>query len=512
MPAGARYCFLLACLITSFLCSSSFSSPIYVDCCATGPVHNGASWNTAYLSIAQGISAASGTDEVWVRTGTYYERLTLSSYTKIYGGFLGFETSLNQRLIGAFPTIIDASHISRVIDMPVGSRITVDGLTLRNGRADRGGGIRCSTNSTVTLANCRIENCEAAVRGGGVLYDTYAMGTMTNCWVSGNKAPDGGGVVVEYHSYPTLQGNIIAGNHATQSGGGLFCPFHSGAALANCTIAYNRADTSGGGVYCDYGGPVSLSRCILAFNAAPTGGGFYADGSSSQATLSACDWFGNSVGDVGGVLNSLPADGSNITSNPLFLMPESGEFGLHAGSQCAEMGAIVCRSACVVNRIGTAKQLSDTTNVRLTNKVVSCVDENVVYLQEPDRSAAIAVVGLTGCAPGRMVTSVTGSLSTVGASRVLNVTSDSLSDGVLSDMRPLGTRTSWLNTMIGVYARTWGRVQSVSADGFALRDGQYSIHVRYSVTPPTAGQFVIVDGTYGIDGTFLAKTIQTVHR
>ena len=135
-------------------------------------MHNGTSWATAYLSIAQGVNAASSSSDVWVKAGTYYECLTLKSYTKIYGGFVGFESSLGQRVVGAFSTVISACKLGRVIDMPTGSRVTIDGFTLRDGKADRGGGIRCSTNSTMTINNCRIKGCEATALGGGVLYDT----------------------------------------------------------------------------------------------------------------------------------------------------------------------------------------------------------------------------------------------------------------------------------------------------------------------------------------------------
>jgi hypothetical protein len=493
---------LLVCLI-----ATSSRAAVYVDCRAPGTIHNGASWKTAFLSISQALRSIGNGGEVWVKTGTYPESLTLNVYTTIYGGFLGFETSTSQRLPGAFPTVISAGHQGRVIGMPDAARVTLDDLTIRDGKADRGGGIKCPTNSTVTIRNCRVENCEATDYGGGVCYDVYTQGRMDNCFVTNNEAPKGAGVVVAYHSYPTLHGNVIVHNHATVSGGGVWCPFHSGALMENCTIAYNQADVNGGGVYAYYGGPVTLKSCIIAYNTAPAGGGLYTDGGTSQVTLTACDWYANSVDNLGGVRTSLPAGMGNLTSDPMFLMPSYDEFHLRLGSPCATMGAFAVEPVYPIDRIGVGKLLADGTSVKLANKVVTCVDGNTVYLQEPDRTSAIAVRGLTGCSPGRILTSVAGTLSTDGASRVLCATSFTICPNGTFDPRPLGTRLSWLSTIPGIYSLTWGRITALTPDGFEISDGQCIARVRYAGAQPRVLDFVTITGACGLDGTFLARSV-----
>lgn len=500
---------VLACLLG--VCAPAVAV-VYVDGSASGHIHNGSSWQTAFTSIGQALSSMPNGGEVWVRAGTYPERLLLKLYTKIYGGFLGFETSTDQRLIGAFPTIISGGRKGRVIDMPTGSRVTLDGLTIRGGKADRGGGIRCTTNSVANISNCRIENCEATARAGGVLYDTYAQGRMENCLIAHNKALSGGGVVIEYHSYPTLQGNVIVRNHATLSGGGVYCPFHSGALLVNCTVAYNHADLNGGGIYAYYGGPETFNYCIVAFNTAPAGGGLYADGGRSSVTLSGCDWCGNSVGDLGGWLTSLPAGGANITSDPMFLMPDAEDYHLTVGSPCAGIGAFALSDTYAIDRIGVAKRLADGASVRLANKVVGTVDGDTIYLQEPDRSSAIAVHGITGCTQGRIVTSVAGTLSTVAGARVLEASSFALCASATFSPKPVAVRVSWLSTAAGIYARTWGSVDALTPDGFVLRDGQYWVNVRFTGARPPVGDVVSITGTYGIGGAFIARDLVTITR
>jgi len=481
------------------------SAAVYVDCSAPGPTHNGASWQTAFLSISQALSYLGNGGEIWVKAGTYRERLTLNTYTTLYGGFLGCETSPSQRLPGTFPSVISGGGKGRVIDMPTGARVTIDGFTIRDGKADKGAGVNCTTDTNVTLRNCRIVCCRATSLGGGVLFDNYAQGAVSNCLIERNEAPKGAGMVVGYHCYPTISGAVITRNTASVSGGGVYCPFHSGASLSNCTIAYNTAGVNGGGVYAYYGGPVTLRYCIVAFNAAPDGGAFYADGGSSQATLTNCDWYGNSVPAFGGALVSFPANAANIASDPLFIMPEADEFHLRAGSPCSGMGAFALSSAYAIDRIGVAKRLADGTSIKLANKVVSCADGATIYLEEPDRSSAIAVSGVTGCTVGQILSSVTGTLT----NGVLSASSSATWPYGTSIPKPLGCRVSWLGAMEGIRATTWGRVSALAYDGFELSDGQWSIYVRYSGQKPQVGELRTVTGTRCTDGSFRGTEVVT---
>lgn len=321
-------------LVLSFSASATI---VYVDCSAPGTVHNGLRWSTAFLSINQALKYLRNGGEVWVKGGLYKERLLLNTYSTIYGGFRGSETSPAQRQIGAYLTVIDGQRAGTVITAPVGSRSTIDGLVICNGYADKGGGVSCGTNSIVNIRNCRVENCGANTLGGGVYFDTYTQGTMSNCIVDYNWALNGGGVVVQYHSYPTLQNTVIARNHAARSGGGLYCPFHSGALLINCTLACNVADVNGGAIYAYYGGPETFRYCIIAFNTALTGGGLFADGGSSSAVLAYCDWFGNAVSNVAGYITRLPS--GSLSVDPMFVSLDRDDFRILPSSPCPTLGA-----------------------------------------------------------------------------------------------------------------------------------------------------------------------------
>jgi hypothetical protein len=77
----------IAFLLSALLSTSAYSAVIYVDQNAPGPEHDGASWETAFLTVQQGLSASSSGSEVWVAVGVYVECITLKLGVALYGGF-----------------------------------------------------------------------------------------------------------------------------------------------------------------------------------------------------------------------------------------------------------------------------------------------------------------------------------------------------------------------------------------------------------------------------------------
>src|SRR3954465_2033726 len=74
------------------------STTIYVDANATGAVHDGTSWNTAFVDLQQGLTAAVSGDEIHVADGTYkptsgtarYISFELKDGLIIEGGYAGY--------------------------------------------------------------------------------------------------------------------------------------------------------------------------------------------------------------------------------------------------------------------------------------------------------------------------------------------------------------------------------------------------------------------------------------
>ena len=336
----SKYLKLIVIVSLCLIASGNCLAAVYVNANAAGLVHNGKSWNTAYKSVQDALNSLKTTGEIWVAGGVYRECITLKkNYVKVYGGFRGNETKLTQRILGAYPTIIDAGRTGRPIEVLRNIWCTIDGVNVRQGFADRGGGICCRTNSNVMIRNCRIENCEARDFGGGVYLDRYAKGEMSNCVIAYNTASMGGGAVIEYHSYPKWTNILIIRNLAKVSGGAIYCPYHSGADLKYCTLAFNKALVNGGAAYTYQGGAVKLGNCIIAFNSAPIGGGIFGGGNSSNTYFSNCDFYANDGGNLGGAIKQPPSYLRNFSADPMFFDSSVDDFHLCKGSPCAGIGS-----------------------------------------------------------------------------------------------------------------------------------------------------------------------------
>ena len=498
-------------LISAVLClvGATAAQPaiFYVDADAPGPTHNGSSWATAYRSVGQAVGSTPAGCDIFVAEGIYRESVAITSNKRLYGGFLGHETSLVQRMAGAFRTVIDPGSAGRGIDVGYGVYATIDGFTIRNGKADKGAGIRCGTDTTTQILNCRIERCVATQWGGGIYTAPYSYGNINDCIITDNRAPNGGGTYVEYHSYPVLRRCVIVRNHATVSGGGAFGPYHAGPDFENCTIAFNSAEVSGGGAYDYYGSPMILNYCIVAFNSAPVGGGLFGGGSTSALTYSHCDLYGNEGGDIGGVIRPASPAYGNISADPLFLFPGSDEFRLRNDSPCAGIGAYPLGPPYDLDRVGIAKLLPDGTPVKLNCTTVTCVDGDTVYLQSPDRSAVIAVQGLVGRSPGDLMASVTGVLGTsLSGERVLTTSASVVHASGVHFPKPLGMPIRSLPAALGLHVKTWGRVTEILPDGFTLFDGVASVPIRWSGAV-SDGSLVSVRGVYTIAADLLASEL-----
>lgn len=142
----------LATLLLSFL-----TRPTLVSRASPGTyyVREGATGNcisaaTPCSSVQRAINlATSPGDEVWITTGIYTENLDINHSVKLRGGW---DTSFTVQSPASTPTILDGSgeHNVHIEDVPP-AEVTIDGLTLRNGKD----GIHID-NGNVTVERCTI--------------------------------------------------------------------------------------------------------------------------------------------------------------------------------------------------------------------------------------------------------------------------------------------------------------------------------------------------------------------
>jgi len=191
---------------------------------------SGTSWTTAFRTISNGITHATGTtNTVLVSNGTY----TLTAQIQIENAIT--VTSLN----GSASTFVNGNYPASNIRCFYlnHTNAVVDGFTITNGYlpAASGGGVWVKSGS---FRNCTIMFNTGYQYGGGVYMDE--TGVVSRCTIVSNKAThasasQGGGVAMR--SICSLRDCTIQGNSGTNGSG---VSFDSGAPeMVNCIVSNN---------------------------------------------------------------------------------------------------------------------------------------------------------------------------------------------------------------------------------------------------------------------------------
>lgn len=229
---------------------------LYVDAYATG-ANNGASWEDAFTDLHSALFAAQPGDCVWVALGTYkpadsYNRevsFNLKGGVKLYGGFAGVETALEQRNWERYKTTLsgdiglpndesDNSYSILYIET-TDSETVVDGFTFTGGNANNydpfisrysrgkcGGAIYVMAHGTANpeIRNCSFEHNYAREFGAAVYLYTgegkEEIIPFENCWFTDNRAdgslPQVGSTGSNFRVFPnpannsaTIEGDVV---------------------------------------------------------------------------------------------------------------------------------------------------------------------------------------------------------------------------------------------------------------------------------------------------------------
>ena len=224
-----KWIFIFSCILYCATTPCLISQVIYVDANATGSA-DGTSWNDAYPSLKDALSAASGGDTIWVAMGTYLpttddnrdSSFVLKDGVKMFGGFTGTESALAERDWEANPTVLsgdiglpgDSTDNSYTIlyMRDVGSATLVDGFYFLYGNADAsvsdiapatcGGAMYIDGSDAEAhprIWNCRFEANYAKLCGGAVYVDGSNDGSVApqfyNCFFYSNVADHTGGAI-----------------------------------------------------------------------------------------------------------------------------------------------------------------------------------------------------------------------------------------------------------------------------------------------------------------------------
>src|SRR5436190_1834068 len=262
------------------------------------------------------------------------------------GDIINFDSSLNGQRItlisgelivdkdvtisgpGAKNLAVDGNAQSHVFDVNPGKTVTIDGLTVTNGRANvfgSGGGIYNNA-AALTVTNCTFSG-NSATNGGGGIGNSLGGATLTvsNCTFSSNSAVHGGGAIGNLGTL-TVTSCTISSNSASFGGGVANRAYdHEAATLTttNSTISGNSANSLGGGIS-NFGMGARLELGSTIFKVGSSGGNIY----NSVGTVISLGY--NLSSDNGG--GYLTGPGDQINTDPLLgpLQDNGGPTFTHA--------------------------------------------------------------------------------------------------------------------------------------------------------------------------------------
>ena len=369
----------------------SLQAQIFVNTAATGN-NDGSSWANAFVHLSDAIAASEEGDEIWVAQGTYLPgglaafrdtSFYLNHNVRMYGGFVGTESGLNERgNYESHPTILSGDvegndiagnftdnrddncrHVM-FLDTMVSNDFVLDGFFIQNGQTDgaSGSGNDRRAGGILSYGAPIIENCTFIANYGyfaGALYPRAADATgikVRNCQFFGNRAQSGGAMYLVSIGAGLLEDCLFEDNQADGFGGAIYnqasidtfinCEFIRNQAgadsrggamyvtecftlLQNVTFANNDASSrTGGAIHFNADDDPCVARvvdCTFRGNAARWGGGLTLYGTRCRVDLENSEFSLNEVETSGGAVSVGFAAQLNV-DNCLFQENTSSNF------------------------------------------------------------------------------------------------------------------------------------------------------------------------------------------
>jgi hypothetical protein len=253
---------------------------------------------------------------------------------------------------GSGSPVLDGGNARRVLLLATtaaNADITVDGLTIRYGNADYGGGLNVATvGADITVKNCTANDNTAGFVAGGInLFSNTGNVTVTGCSFSRNASPNASG-----YPYGTAGGLFIqtdgTGTVITMTGctfiqntaqrdaaGAMLYPLGTNSTVIaeSNTFTNNSAKEAGGGCWIRCPGGSSNVRCrnnSLSGNSSTVAG--YGGGTYIQIASGVINYFDNihsgnyTVWQGGGLFIEHSGGTLNVFRNR-FINNSSGDFG-----------------------------------------------------------------------------------------------------------------------------------------------------------------------------------------
>ena len=300
-------------VILAWFSHSACADRFYVD--GDAPAGgNGLSWATAFQFLQDALdqTVASRGDEVWIAGGVYYpvdragqtsdrvDSFNIKDQVRLFGGFQGDETSVEERVISANETSLSGSFRPEqqlwslhVCTVEANATIGLDGLTIRDGNANgtgagqnTGAAVYGTGTPVIEVNSCVFSNNSASVRGGVA---NGGVWTVSDSTFSGNSAGENSGVAdggtwvvtdstfsdnsagekggIAYEGSWTVRASRFIGNSVSDDGG---VAYLGNWTVTTCTFIGNAASNSGG---VSYLGDWTVTDSTFRGNSAAENGG-----------------------------------------------------------------------------------------------------------------------------------------------------------------------------------------------------------------------------------------------
>ncbi len=163
---------------------------------------------------------------------------------------------------GAESLTIDAAGQSRILDLELGTSVTIRGLTFQGGNTPGNGGAIQARGEHFILTDSRLVGNTA--ERGGALALVAGTAELERVWLQDNTAAEIGGAIANLtpSNSLSLQGATVEGSTAGLYGGGIFS--NGPLTVSQSTISGNRAEEGGGGI--EARGPSFLAGLTIVAN------------------------------------------------------------------------------------------------------------------------------------------------------------------------------------------------------------------------------------------------------
>jgi hypothetical protein len=303
-------------------------------------------------------NALAGADVIELPAGIYTLTLTTTDEDANLNGDLDVTSGSGITVLGVNTrtTVIQAgtvggpagNGVDRVFDILAGGTLSLNNLTVRNGRTSgAGGGIRNGGNLTVHRVTVADNRTTGTSGGGGLEILTASSTTIQYSTVSGNSinASSGGGIRTIGTAQVFIFNTTISGNTAFQTGGGGIRA-QSGAGglitITNCTITGNTLLSNAGGGLSN-SNTMRIRNTIVSGNTAltnPDVSGAFASGGTNLIGIQGTSTGWVTVGATADLLNNTSANLGPLANN-------GGSTDTHALN--SPSAAIDAGQDCVIN-------------------------------------------------------------------------------------------------------------------------------------------------------------------